>query len=380
MAYIKGVLEGNGLTVNNYYILFLNKDYVYKESLDDNQLWILTDHFIKDDKAMNNIKSYVENICLDLDELLYRIDTSQFELPVRTGKCTGRNRCPFYYDCFPMEKILDNNSILTLVSSQYKYEMYEDGIRYLKDADLERVEGNKVQQAQIKADYNGGLYIDEKALRGWLGQLEFPISFIDFEWDLFPIPPYQNMKVMDVLLFQYSLHIFDGKNLEHYEFIAEEDGRKQFAMSLLENIPDKGSVVAYNATGAEKLRIAELAQYFPEYSEKLLKINERMIDIAVPFISGFVYDTRMRGSFTLNTIENMIDDRYSYDDLDVSDGMQAVEIYRKMSSCTDEPQKKIYRKQLLQYCGLDTYSLFKIYKWLNKILSDYKSRQNIGGI
>lgn len=374
MAFMRYVLEGNGLTVDNYYILFLNKDYVYDEKLDDENLWILTDHFIKDGRMMDNIKDSVENISLDLDYILYQIDKSEFELPVRTSKCTGRNRCQFYYDCFPMEKVIEDNSILTLVSSQYKYEMYDDGIRYLKDADFQRVEGSKVQLAQINADQNGGLYVDRQALKHWLEQLEFPISFIDFEWDLYPIPPYQGMKVMDVLVFQYSLHVFDGEKLTHYEFIEEGDSRKELVLSLLENLPEKGSVIAYNATGAEKIRIRELAGYLPQYSEKLLQINERMIDMAIPFISGWVYDVRMQGAFTLKTIENMIDDKHSYDDLRVSDGMQAVEIYREMCQCPDEQQKQLYREQLLQYCGLDSYSLYKIYKWLNKILSDHNDR------
>ena len=52
MAYTKYVLEGNGLKIDNYYMLFLNKDYVYKDKLDDDKLWILTDHFIKDGKKM----------------------------------------------------------------------------------------------------------------------------------------------------------------------------------------------------------------------------------------------------------------------------------------------------------------------------------------
>ena len=179
---------------------------------------------------------------------------------------------------------------------------------------------------------------------------------------------------MDVLVFQYSLHVFDGEKLTHYEFIEEGDSRKELVLSLLENLPEKGSVIAYNATGAEKIRIRELAGYLPQYSEKLLQINERMIDMAIPFISGWVYDVRMQGAFTLKTIENMIDDKHSYDNLRVSDGMQAVEIYREMCQCPDEQQKQLYREQLLQYCGLDSYSLYKIYKWLNKILSDHNDR------
>ena len=239
---------------------------------------------------------------------------------------------------------------------------------------MKRVEGNKVQMAQIKADQSGGLYVDKEKLKTWLNQLEFPISFLDFEWDLFPIPPYNDMKVMDVLLFQYSLHVYDGKNLSHYECIGEGDSREEIAMSLLKNIPKKGSVLAYNAAGAEKIRIKELANYFPQYNYELLKINERLVDMATPFITGLVYDTRMRGSFTLNTIENMIDNKHSYDDLEVSDGMKAVKIHREMTNCQDEKQKQIYKKQLLEYCGLDTYSLYKIFKWLKMILSDQNDR------
>lgn len=374
MAYTKYVLEGNGLIIDNYYIIFLNKDYTYKDKLDDKKLWIITDCFIKNDKKMGNIKEYVDSISLDLDDVLYQMDKYQFALPIRTNKCTGRNRCPFFDDCFPLDKIIDDNSILTLVSSKYKYEMLEDGIKYLKDADLKRVEGNKVQMAQIKADQSGGLYVDKEKLKTWLNQLEFPISFLDFEWDLFPIPPYNDMKVMDVLLFQYSLHVYDGKNLSHYECIGEGDSREEIAMSLLKNIPKKGSVLAYNAAGAEKIRIKELANYFPQYNYELLKINERLVDMATPFITGLVYDTRMRGSFTLNTIENMIDNKHSYDDLEVSDGMKAVKIHREMTNCQDEKQKQIYKKQLLEYCGLDTYSLYKIFKWLKMILSDQNDR------
>ena len=37
---------------------------------------------------------------------------------------------------FSDRKTIADNSILTLVSSQYKYDMFEDGIKYLKDADL----------------------------------------------------------------------------------------------------------------------------------------------------------------------------------------------------------------------------------------------------
>ena len=69
-----------------------------------------------------------------------------------------------------------------------------------------------------------------------------------------------------------------------------------------------------------------------------------------------------------NTIENMIDDQHSYNDLQVNDGMKAVIIHRLMQNSTSE-QSDIYHQQLSEYCGLDTYSLYKLYIWLKDILN-----------
>ncbi len=362
LFYYYKALKLSGIEVEKMSILHLNKNYVRQQQLDDDLLWSL-------ETAKNSeqsIVTYVKNFEIDLDGLLEEINQFQHtDEIIHTNKCTGRNRCLYYEKCFPNEDRLPDNSILTLVSSGHKYEMFNEGILFLKDADIDRVEGNKVQYSQIKADQNGGQYIDKPILNEWLSKsISYPISFIDFEWDLFPIPPYAGMKPLDVLLFQYSLHVYDGKELKHYQFIGEKDCRKQLALSILENIPASGTVFAYNAKGAEKIRISELARTFPELAQPLLEINNRMIDMADPFISGMVYDTRFRGNFTLKVLEEVIDDQHSYHDLDVGNGMEAVMIHRKLEETDDQQQKQQYLDELYQYCGLDTYSLYKVMNWL----------------
>ena len=42
--------------------------------------------------------------------------------------------------------------------------------------------------------------------------------------------------------------------------------------------------------------------------------------------------------------------------------------HRLMQNSTSE-QSDIYHQQLSEYCGLDTYSLYKLYIWLKDILN-----------
>lgn len=367
MSFCKYVLNNLGIEVRDIYLLYLNKDYVREDYLDDEALWLITDSFTKEKKC-RKIKDYLNKIDINHDDILQQMKSYNGDEPLERKRCcSGKKRCVYYPVCFPERLIKEDNSILTLVSSKNKEKMYDEGILYLKDADINQIEGNRVQYAQIMADKLSGLYVDKLALKKWMANLKFPLSFIDFEWDLFPIPPYEKMKPLDVLLFQYSLHVYDGNNLKHYEYIGIKDDRLQLLESMLENIPKEGSILAYNATGAEKIRIKELSRYFPQYKEQLDSILNRIIDMALPFISGVVYDVRMRGNFTLKTLENMIDKQHSYKELEVGNGPQAVEIHRLMEASEGE-LRQCYYDQLYKYCGLDSYSLYELYLWLNKIV------------
>ncbi|MBR5048781.1 MAG: DUF2779 domain-containing protein [Erysipelotrichaceae bacterium] len=360
------VLAKLGIAVDDIFIIHLNGEYVRGKSLDHHKLWKIAENY-----RDNTILEHVLTLDIDLEETVREIENYQPEDPQHSSKCSGRNRCQFYEACFPQESSYEDNSILTLVSSQYKRQMYYDGIRYLRDADPNRLEGSRVQYAQIMADRNGGLFYEKLLLKQWLAEaIVYPLSFIDFEWDLYPIPPFEGMKPMDVSVFQYSLHVYDGSELAHYQFVGEGDCRRKLAESMLEHMPEQGTVFAYNARGAEKIRISEFAQLMPEHAEKLNAINRRMVDMADPFIGGLIYDTRMRGSFTLKVIEEIADSGHSYHDLEVANGFEAVEIHRLLEASDDLKDRESYFERLYKYCGLDSYSLYRVLSWLIRITED----------
>ena len=128
---------------------------------------------------------------------------------MRTPRCSTRSKCRFYDVCFPQEKALPADSIVTLNASQYRYQMQQEGRSLLKDADIDRIEGTRQQYAQICADQNGGLFADKTALRAWMKGIQYPLIFLDFEWECYAIPPYEGMRPYDVLPFEYSIHIMD---------------------------------------------------------------------------------------------------------------------------------------------------------------------------
>ena len=152
--------------------------------------------------------------------------------------------------------------------------------------------------------------------------------------------------------------------IDHRIYVGPKDCREEFIKSLIEYLPTSGPILAYNAEGAECLRLKELGDIFPQYKDELDKINSRFIDLAVPFIEGLVYDIRMQGNYTLKKLVDICSD-YSYADLDIYDGMQAVYNWRNIDRGLSS--EKII-DDLKEYCSLDAYGLFLVYKWLIKLI------------
>ena len=356
------VLYNVGIEVKDVYIAYINGEYVFDEVLDVDSLFILTNK-----KNNERFIDYLNSEIVDYKYLIDRIKATDLATyaPIKSRNCRLRNQCTYYYDCFKEEKDLPDDSILTLVSSRYKDKMYKKGITRLKDVELDLLEGNRVQYAQIMASKNNGLYVNKYALKNYLSKLNTrPITFLDFEWDTYLIPQYNKMKPLKVLPFEYVIYVLDENNeLKHYTFVGKSDCRREFAQGLLKYIPKKGPILAYNAYGAECIRIKELMEYFPEYSEKLEKINSRFKDLATPFLEGLIYDTRMRGNYSLKSIVNAISD-YDYKDLEISNGMNAVYSWRDIDKDNENINEGKIISELIEYCSLDAYGLYLVYKWL----------------
>lgn len=361
------VLEQLNIKVNKVNTIHLNSEYIRKDTLDVDALFIVNDFFYNDKNHRGEkIKTLLKQKKRDVGKVLKKIDDTldkQEMASKRTNICTRKNKCAYFDICFstPNKK----TSILNLVSSAHKFELLEEGIDDLADVEMEQIEGTRHQFAQVVAAKTNTLFFDKYAVKHYFeSQISYPISYLDFEWETYAYPPYHDMKPFDVLTFQYSLHIEQELNQEliHKEYLGRHDCRIEFIEHLIADIPKQGSVMCFNVEGAEKLRLKQLAKQFPQYENELKNIWERMVDLAIPFSNGLIYDTRMEGMYSLKKLVAIFTD-YNYADLDISHGLEAVRNYRLLEE-EDVDQQKETLKELLVYCAMDTYAMVLIYHWI----------------
>lgn len=369
----KEILAHLGISITKHKILYLNKDYVRQDDLDLNQLFLVSDClFNRRNNLHLSIDACMEKETFDLDSWIEQTEALLQNLPnhkpERNKRCTQGRRCPFYESCFD-DSTLPDDSIAFLTTSSKKLQALESGIEHVSQLDPKLLEGFRLQYAQYMASKNG-LFIDHVAIKTWLEKLQEPISYLDFEWDTFAIPPYKNMKPFDVLCFQYSLHVEDeDQNLTHLDFFNYGDCREAFIQSLIASVPKTGSILVYNMEGAEKLRLIQLGEQFPQYADDLAQIYDRMIDLSKPFECGLYYDNRMHGHYSLKNILPIFTDSVSYNQLSIKDGLNAVYAYRNFEKA-DEQKRSIIRQNIRTYCQMDTYAEYVVYHGLLKAVKE----------
>ena len=173
--------------------------------------------------------------------------------------------------------------------------------------------------------------------------------------------------------FQFSLHIHnkpEEDSLEHFEWIGnhKDDPRKKIAEKMLEWIPPKGTIIAYNQS-FEMNCVKELARYNIELSDQLLALNERFIDLITPFRKGHYYHPAFNGSFSIKKVLPALcpnDDSLDYNSLNIKNGGEASLAYKKFGELLED-EIETYRNDLFAYCRLDTLAMVKILDHLKSI-------------
>ena len=235
--------------------------------------------------------------------------------------------------------------------------------------------GDKPQQLrQIEFGLEDkGTYINKEEISVFLQSLSYPLYFLAFETMQPVIPEFVGTKPYAQIPFQYSLHYIEreGGELKHMAFLAESgtDPRRALAEQLCNDIPMNVCVTAYNKA-FECTRIKELAETFPDLAEHLYNIRDNIVDLLVPFQSGWYYNRAMRGSFSIKSVLPAIfpdDPSLNYHNLEgVHNGGEAMTIFPQIKDMPPKEQQAA-RYNLLKYCELDTYAMVKVWEELVKI-------------
>ena len=197
-------------------------------------------------------------------------------------------------------------------------------------------------------------------MRDWLDGLEYPLYYLDYETVQTAIPLFEGTRPYQQIPFQFSLHIQKERNgqVTHGSFLHRDksDPRRALAEALVKQCGQKGSVIVYNAA-FERTRNKELAAAFPDLSEKILAVNDRMIDQLVPFRSRALYSRKQDGSASIKSVLPAFT-KLSYDNLGIKNGGEAAELYAAfLNGGLSENEEKEMFENLEIYCGQDTYAM-----------------------
>jgi len=119
--------------------------------------------------------------------------------------------------------------------------------------------------------------------------------------------------------------------------------------------------------GFERGKLNDLIEVFPEYSKELRGIVNRLKDVMIPFQEKWYYIPEMRGSYSIKSVLPALVPELSYNNLEIKEGGTASNTFLSMVNGTYGGDIEQKRRQLLEYCELDTYAMVKILEVLIQV-------------
>ena len=360
LAFQAHVLAEAGVKLRKCFLAHINNQFVRHGPIDPQQFFTLAD-------VTKPVAVLRRDVAGQLAAMQLVIAAKeQPEIPIGIH-CDNPYMCPLHDQCWAF---LPDASVFTLYRGGSKaFTLLQQGIQQLgKIPDDFALTDN--QAIQRRAVITGEPHVDRPALAAFLGQLEYPISYLDFETFSTAIPLHDGVRPYQQIPFQYSLHVVRsaGAKPEHYEFLAagSDDPRPEFMRRLRADLPKVGSVVVYNAS-FEKARLAEGCELLPKYGAWYRKVEGRMVDLLLPFRGFRYYHGDQQGSASMKAVLPVLTGR-SYDKLEIQEGGTAsMEFLRVTFGDVPEAERQRVRRQLEAYCGQDTEGMLWIVEALEQL-------------
>ena len=362
LAFQYYVLTKCGLTIDDASIINIDNSYVRKEKLFLEKMFKIT-------SLHESIILMQKQIDKTISELLLLEEQKSIPSEDIGPKCSSPHDCIFKSHCWkniPEYSIFD----ISRLSPEIKWEMYGNYIVELEDVPITSTLNEK-QKMEIDAYVNDKSFVDVESLKKFLSSISSKVYFLDFETYQSAIPDFYGTKPYQQIPFQYSAHYLDeNKELQHFDFLADTSGdnREQFIRSLIKDLSFQGDILVYNIS-FERGRLVELSKAFPQYKDELDKIINRMIDLIIPFKERWFYNSKMKGKNSIKNVLPALVPGFSYDSLKINNGILASQSFYDLSNVKDKNEVLEIRKNLLEYCKLDTLAMVKIFEVLKNAVS-----------
>ncbi len=351
------------IEIEDISIIHLNNQYVRLGEIDVKQLFSIESV----EEKVIPLQDFVEKNITRFKEVLAEKNVPEIDIGEH---CDSPFECDFKGHCWkhiPEYSVFDLSRI-----SKKAFELYRNGITEIKDIpdDFPLSTAQAIEKDSFLKNKD---YTDRSEIKSFLNELSYPLYFMDFETIQYAVPMFDNSRPYQQIVFQYSLFRKGSSDADadHYEFLGDgkSDPRKTFIENLLRDAGNEGTILVYNA-GFESARLKELANDFPEYAEGVNRMLPRIADLMVPFQRRAYYKPEMRSSHSIKKVLPAINPEYTYSNLEIQDGGAAGIEYLRLMTLSDNEEIKKVRKNLLEYCGRDTWGMVVIWEELLRVVDN----------
>ncbi len=347
------VFSESGYNITKCFIMHIDNSYVRKKRVVPKKLFKLVD-------VTDEILTY-QSIVKQKSARFNTVITHKEEprIPI-SEHCFSPFECDYMPLCW---KDVPEYSIFNIYRKKQAFGICDELSSYeIKDIPADYLpKGNKaIDVISFQEDKE---YIDQEAIKQWLDGLKYPLYFLDYETITYAIPLFEFTSPYQQIPFQFSLHVQRSPNaeLEHFEFIHKEcsDPREHFTEALTRLCGKSGSIIVYNQA-FEMTRNRELAEFLPNYAKKLHSINERVVDLMIPFRKRWLYSPKQKSSASIKYVLPAFTE-LSYANMAIANGQDAMDAYTAFAKGIYPPQElPALWNNLSKYCELDTLAMVEL--------------------
>ena len=367
IAFQRYVCEGAGLEITRCCLMHVNNEYVRSGDIVPGELLPMED-------VTDEIADLVIEVPAGLEELKRVVSSGDCPEIAIGPHCNSPYECDLKYRCwaflpkYPVTDLYrDNRGV--------RWQLLESGIHGIAEIPEGTPGLNAKHEIQRRTAIIGKPHIDHHAIATFLAGVHWPLTYFDLESFQRAVPPYDDMRPYRQIPFQYSVHVqpAPGADLDHHEFLASspEDPRQDFMEALQQVIPDRGSIVAYNAS-FEKGILKACAEAFPRFQPWVDSLLPRFVDLLIPFRNFSYHHPDQNGSASIKAVLPVLTET-SYADLAINEGGAASLAFVEMvfDQETTDVRKAEIRANLLEYCALDTQAMVDIVEALTGIVESW---------
>ncbi len=337
-------ITNSGIDLKDISIVHINNQYTKDGELDLHQLFSI-------ESVYDQVLDYLPRIPNEVRRLKNVIESPEIPQVDIGPHCSDPYDCDFKGTCW---KHIPEYSVFNIsrLNVDKKFDLYNQGLVTLDQIDLSQTDLNPNQLLQVQSELNGSSHIDIDEIRNFTNGLNYPLYYLDFETIGPAVPKYNGSRPYQQLVFQYSLHIQETPtpDLEHREYLADpsQDPRIGFIEQLIQDCGTSGDILVYNI-GFERGKLNDLIEVFPEYSNELRGIVNRLKDLMIPFQQKWYYTPEMKGSYSIKSVLPALVPELSYNDLEIKEGGTASNTFLSMVNGTFIGNEEETRKQLFRF-------------------------------